>query len=186
MVGVGSVLGLGARARVKFFIFYFPCIGYAPYQSKKRKKQFGQNRVRARTPSPAPAFVFFSKDLSLWVLSAEVLWAVLSSHRLPQALLGCSEFPGDVLALLGCSECPGLQDGLMRTVGVGREDPQPIMLFRFPPWGGRPSRFRVRARGRIFYLYFDAIPYHRQKKKVVTGKSGARADPNQNITAHSP
>ena len=68
VVGVGSVLGLGARARVKFFIFYFSCIGYAPYHSKKRKKQFGQNRVRARTPSPAPAFVFFSKDLSLWVL----------------------------------------------------------------------------------------------------------------------
>ena len=59
VVGVGSVLGLGARARVKFFIFYFSCIGYAPYHSKKRKKQFGQNRVRARTPSPAPAFVFF-------------------------------------------------------------------------------------------------------------------------------
>ena len=65
-VGVGSVLGLGARARVKFFIFYFSCIGYAPYHSKK--KQCGQNRVRARTPSPAPAFVFFSRDLSLWAL----------------------------------------------------------------------------------------------------------------------
>ena len=67
-VGVGSVLELGARARGKFFIFYFSRIGYAPYHSKKRKKQFGQNRVRARTPSPAPAFVFFSRDLSLWAL----------------------------------------------------------------------------------------------------------------------
>ena len=68
VVGVGSVLGLGARARVKFFIFYFSCIGYAPYHSKKRKKQFGQNRVRARTPSPAPAFVFFFRETSVFGL----------------------------------------------------------------------------------------------------------------------
>ena len=56
LVGVGSVLGLGARARVKFFIFYFSRIGYAPYHLKKRKKQLNRNRVRARTPSPASLF----------------------------------------------------------------------------------------------------------------------------------
>ena len=79
-VGVGSVLELAARARVKFFLFYFSRIGYAPYHSKKRKKQLTQNRVRARTP------------------------------------------------LCFC--------------------------LRSPPWGGRPSRFRVRARGEniLFFL----------------------------------
>ena len=34
-VGVGSVLELAARARVKFFIIYFSRIGYALYHSKK-------------------------------------------------------------------------------------------------------------------------------------------------------
>jgi len=45
-VGVGSILELGARARVEFFIFCSSRIGYAPYHSKKRKKQLAQNRVR--------------------------------------------------------------------------------------------------------------------------------------------
>ena len=45
-VGVGSVLELAARARVKIFIIYFSRIGYAPYHSKKRKKQLAPNRVR--------------------------------------------------------------------------------------------------------------------------------------------
>ena len=113
---------------------------------------------------------------------------MLSSPGLPQALLGCSEFPGDVLALLGCSECPGLQDGLMRTVGVGREDPQPIMLFRFPPWGGRPSRFRVRARGInfLFFFIFRCYTIPSPEKKKWSPANRVRAQTPTNTSPHAP
>ena len=37
LVGVTSILASGARARVKFFIFYFFHHGHAPYVSKKKK-----------------------------------------------------------------------------------------------------------------------------------------------------
>ena len=57
-VRVGSVLELGARARGKFFFLFFSHrLCTMPF--KKNKKQIAQNRVHARTPSPAPAFVFF-------------------------------------------------------------------------------------------------------------------------------
>ena len=60
-MGVGSVLELGAHARVKSFIIYFSRIGYAPYHAKKRKKQLTQNRVRH------PKKAAFASDLHLGV-----------------------------------------------------------------------------------------------------------------------
>ena len=50
LVGVPSIFGSGARARVKSFIFYFFHHGHAPHHSKKNKKEPGPIRVRARTP----------------------------------------------------------------------------------------------------------------------------------------
>ena len=38
LVGVTSIFASGARARVKFFIFYFFHHGHPPYLSKNKKK----------------------------------------------------------------------------------------------------------------------------------------------------
>ena len=130
-------------------------------------------------------FKFFCRLLGFILISVSALCCSLLSV----ALLGCSEFSGDVLALLGYSECPELQDGLTRTVSLGEEDAQPIILWLQIPTLGWTAFKISGARARenfLFFLYLDAIPYHRQKKKVATGKSGARADPHPHITAHFP
>ena len=70
-VGVGSVLELAARARVKFFIFYFSRIGYAPYHTKKRKNRLPKIGC-ARGPQVRlrPSFFFFERPQSLGSLNS--------------------------------------------------------------------------------------------------------------------
>ena len=59
-------------------------------------------------------------------------------------------------------------------------------IFHFSRIGYAPYRRQIGCVRRVFY--FSRIGYAPscQKKKVATGKSGARADPHQYITARSP
>ena len=58
-----------------------------------------------------------------------------------------------------------------------------------PPWGGRASKNRLRARGgNLLFFIFLAMVWHTIAKKIKSGlrQIGCGADPNQLITDRSP
>ena len=144
MVGVGSIFESAARARVELVIFYFFGIGHAPYHSKKKKRRLGRIWLRARTPSPDSVFFLFL------------------CHACCVPYVYCRS--GTSLIGLSPSSYSPRPSALSPEISAFNHH---ACTLGSPPWGGRASKNRLRARGSIILLLFfcNGIPYHCQKNK---------------------
>ena len=159
-VGVPSIFGSGARARVIFFIFYFCHHGHAPYHStKKREGIWANSGARADPIVQAHTFCSSHHQWGLYLL-CKAHPPSLAHH--PRPLLYPVSKPTTRRTLPFDLGVNGL-----RKFGCARA--RFIFYFIFFPNGMPPN----------------SIPC-RYKKKVAAGKPGARAHPNPFITPPFP
>ncbi len=162
-----SISDPGARARVKFFIFYFFRHGHAPYH--QNKKVIWANSV-ARADPKVQTTAFFP----LGMLPARSSTLPPCSQHAPACLQytpACSQHDHNMLParntmLPACSQhAHSMLPARSSMLPPRPSTPNHDLATR--PWGKRAPPMRVRARAICFYFFFvrHGMASHAEKKK---------------------